>query len=64
MKPEKEEQMIQSDTERAGPGLRSPGQRAALDHIDEFKRFAAVYLSWAFANFDRIVREAIARQRD
>ncbi len=31
--------------------------------IEYFKRFAKTYLSWAFANFDRIVKEAVNRER-
>ena len=33
------------------------------EHIEWFKRFAAVYLQWAFCNFDRIVADAVKRQR-
>jgi hypothetical protein len=33
------------------------------EHIEWFKRFAAAYLRWANFNFDRIVRDAVNRDR-
>lgn len=34
-----------------------------IEHIEWFKRFATAYLRWTHFNFDRIVRDAVNRER-
>jgi hypothetical protein len=40
------------------------GRRAMInEHMEWFKRFAAAYMRWVNFNFDRIVSDAVKRER-